>query len=110
MGAARRQSKEPASDQNHASKTWRRPSFRSCHARNPCDSQARREFSGDDARESSIDRTCSRRIDTTTMRLPLAAHRVKRPRANRYLRKSNGGDCDAKFAYRMGTDIYRQVL
>jgi len=38
------------------------PSFRTRHARNPCDLQVRREFSGDDAQESGIDRTCSRRL------------------------------------------------
>ncbi len=92
MEAARKQSKSPASGQNHDSKRWCKPSFRTCCARNPCDSQVRRESSGDDARESGIGRTCSRRIDTMTMRLPRAAHRAKQPRANRCLRKSNGGD------------------
>ncbi len=77
------------SGQNHDSRTSHRPSCRTCYARNPCDSQVRREASGDDARESGIDRTCSRRIDTTPMRLPQAARRARQPRTNRCLRKWN---------------------
>ncbi len=79
MEAARRRSKGTGSGQNHDSKTWRRPSFRTFHARNPCDSQARREFFGDDAQESCIDQRCSGRIDKRTTRRPRAARRAKRP-------------------------------
>src|SRR5256885_2265950 len=39
-----------------------------------------------------------------------AAERVNRPPANIYVRKWRGDDCDAQFAYGVGTDIYFHVL